>query len=159
LSVFRYSGVGSRLNEGYTCLGTSSLLDSSDVCPRFLFLNFASLFPIKSGCGGAGREGTGLRPPEMLRGSWGRDAGCSCLLGGLAVEPLLLSSFNSGNEILLSLFTDRLLQISGRGGEGLLDIGLDKMFGVRGILCWPFLSFGGVGPVSESTPLSESLVL
>lgn len=62
----------------------------------------------------------------------------------------------------MSLFTDRLLQISGRGGEGLLDIGLDKMFGVRGILCSPCLSFGGrggVGPVSESTPLSESLVL
>lgn len=71
LSVFRYSGVGSRLNEVYTCLETSSLLESSDVSPRFLFFNFASLFPIKSGCGGAGREGTGFRPPEMLRGSWG----------------------------------------------------------------------------------------
>jgi hypothetical protein len=36
---------------------------------------------------------------------------------GLVVEPLLLSNFNSGNLMLLSLRTDRRFQISGLGGD------------------------------------------
>jgi hypothetical protein len=64
LSVFRYSGVGRRLKGGYAWdWGCTSSLDSED--PRlFLSFSFESLFPIpdKSGCGGAGRAGTGFRP-------------------------------------------------------------------------------------------------
>ena len=64
LSVFRYSGVGRRLKEVYG-FGASSLLISSDDPPRFLLFSFASLFPIKSGCGGAGRAGIGFRPARL----------------------------------------------------------------------------------------------
>jgi len=165
LSVLRYSGVGSRLNEEYCPVAASFLLsvESLELSPNLLSFSFASLFPIKSGCGGAGRCGTGFRP-AMLRGIWGR-AGGSCLLGGLAVDPLLLSNFNSEKDILLSLLTERRFQISGRGGdEYMLAPGLPKMFfGVCGIFCflWSFLEGRGCGVVraSESTPLSESFVL
>jgi len=62
-SVLRYSGVGRRLGE-VNGFGASSLLVSVD-SSRLLFLSFASLFPIKSGCGGAGRAGIGLRPARL----------------------------------------------------------------------------------------------
>jgi hypothetical protein len=113
------------------------VLVSSDDSPRFLFFSFPILFPmgkLKSGFVGAGRAGTGLRPPAMLRGICAR-AGGSCLLGGLAVDPLLLSNFSSGKLMLFSLLTDRRFQISGREGEERrLDMGLAKMVGLDGIV-------------------------
>lgn len=131
LSVFRYSGVGRRLKEVYG-FGASSLLDSVDDSARFLVFSFASLFPIKSGCGGAGRAGMGFLPAR-LRGM-GALAGCS-FLGGLAVDPLLLSNFNSGKLRLFSLLSDRRFQISGRDGEDRrLDKGLAKMMGLDGVV-------------------------
>jgi hypothetical protein len=88
----------------------------------------------KSGCGGAGLAGTGFRPPAMLRGIGAR-AGCSCFLGGLAVDPLLLSNFNSGKLMLFSLLTDRRFQISGLDGEERrLVMGLAKMVGLDGMV-------------------------
>jgi hypothetical protein len=67
-SAFRYSGVGGRF-EGYLGDVTSSLLEESNFdCASFsLSFNFASLFPMNSGCGGAGRAGMGFR--VVLRGS------------------------------------------------------------------------------------------
>jgi hypothetical protein len=51
------------------------------------------------------------------------------------VDPLLLSSFNSGKLILFSLLTDRRFQISGRDGEERrLDSGLVKIVGLDGIV-------------------------
>ena len=58
--------------------------------------------------------------------------------------------------MLLSLFTDRLLQISGRGGE--FNNGLPRIFGVFGVPNCLWLSLGGKGGVSE-TALSESFVM
>lgn len=63
LSVLKYSGVGRRLKEAYG-FGASSLLASVD-SSRLLFFSLASLFPIKPGCGGAGRAGIGLRPARL----------------------------------------------------------------------------------------------
>jgi len=83
--------------------------------------------------------------------------------GGLAVDPLLLSNLSSATDMLLSLFTDRRLQSSGRGGEDWkLVAGLAKICcGVLGG-CGLWRSLGGKGGVeagSESIPLSESFVL
>jgi hypothetical protein len=130
LSVFRYSGVGSRVN-GEFCrfpfsapslvICSSSLLDALDFFLACFSFSFESLLPIKSDWGGAGRAGTGFLP--VLRGSAKgiagkeRSGGGSCLFGGLVVDPLLLSNFNSGNLILLALKTDRRFQISGLGGD------------------------------------------
>ena len=132
LSVFRYSGVGSRVN-GEFCrvpfgapssliIGSSSLLDVVFDFFRACFsFSFESLFPIKSGWGGAGRAGTGFLPVLFgsAKGIAGKDrfGGGSCLFGGLVVDPLLLSNCNSGNLMLLSLRTDRRFQISGLGGD------------------------------------------
>lgn len=104
--------------------------------------NFDSLFPIPlaSGCGGAGRAGTGFLP-RILRGSWEGTAGSSrsggSCCGGLAVEPLLLFNFSSGTTILRSLFTDRRLQISGLGGEVWKPSAVlaSVLFGVWGSCC------------------------
>jgi len=130
LSVFKYSGVGSRANGEFCRLpfstpslviGPSSLLDAFDFFLACFSLSFESLFPIKSGWGGAGRAGTGFLPVlcGSLKGIAGKDrsGGGPCLFGGLAVDPLLLSNFNSGNLILLSRRTDRRFQISGLGGD------------------------------------------
>lgn len=107
-SVFKYSGVGNLLKEGFCTAMASCLLDSpGSLLSLPLSFNLESLSPIKSGCFGAGLAGTGFRP-VMLRGSCvgmaGNDrlGGSPC--GGLAVDPLLFSNFNSENDIALSLF-------------------------------------------------------
>lgn len=108
------------------------------------FRLFESLAPIGSGCGGAGRAGTGflmLRPgsPTTRAGCEGR-GGSECDGSGagvdrlmedkLAVDPLLFFNFKSEMLTLRSLFTDLRLHISGLGDpdfgeEPVLDIELE----------------------------------
>lgn len=96
--------------------------------------------------------------PVMLRGSGRRSVVCSCLLGGLAVDPFDLANFRSGKTMLLSLLIDLRFQISGRCGELVRDIGLSRMF-VCASRLGSSLSFGGSGgwsPSDKSPDLSES---
>lgn len=53
---------------GYCGVVASSLLNDSDFCFELCSFSFASLFPMNSGCGGAGRAGTGFRRLVVLRG-------------------------------------------------------------------------------------------
>lgn len=94
--------------------------------------------------------------PVMLRGSV-RSVDCSCLLGGLAVEPLLLESLRSGTTMLFSLLTDRRFHSSVCLGDPFELKGLSRMF----VVCLSSLSFGGGGgfwSISESMALTESFV-
>lgn len=105
----------------FVIASSSLFIDTFDLFRACFSFSLESLFPIKSGCGGAGRAGTGFLPVLFGRakGIAGKDrsGGGPCLFGGLVVDPLLLSNFNSGNLKLLSLRTDRRLQISGLGGD------------------------------------------
>lgn len=176
MSCFKYSGVGRRWKGGslyVETLDASFLIDTSASSLELCDFIFASLFPIKSGCGGAGRAGigTGFRVPAnllpaMLRGNGFRVEGRSCSFGGLAVDPLDFSNLSSDRFMLRSLFSDRLRQISVRGGDGVkLDFGLATLaFGVVGAFvkpCWLRLSFGGSGGerASNSPLSSESFAL
>jgi len=130
-----------------------------------LLVNFEALLPIKPGGGGAGRKGTGFRPGTpgaIWVGAAGRESCGSGFCGGWTVAPLLSTNLRSVIERLLSLFTDRRLQISGpRGGEAWnFDMGSSCAFlGVWGSCGLGALGgTGGADPTSESTPLSESFV-